>query len=128
MAFRPFFRFNPTAAPSNPGAPGYTPTGPVTTTVVQTTDTRRPCYVDGKRALFHCWANTARPAMPRGADPDTTPDYFQLSHLHAVVEFEDGSLGRIWPQNVKFADGGGFDEFTWTPPLEEDEANADYQA
>ena len=111
---------------ANAHANGYTPTGPVAKAVVQTTDTRRPCYVNGRRALFHAWANTARPAMPRGADPETTTDYFQLSHLHAVVEYEDGTVARVWPQDMKFADGGDFDKFEWAPQ-EEDETDAGNQ-
>lgn len=126
MAFSFMNRTKPEGLSHNTGATGYTPIGPVANAVVQTTDTRRPCYVDGKRALFHAWANTARPAMPRGADPDTNPDYFQLSHLHAVVEYEDGTVARVWPQHVKFADGD-FEKFAWAPPLEEDEADADNQ-
>lgn len=105
---------------------GYIPTGPVVNTVVTTTDTRRPCYVNGRRAFFHAWANTARPAMPRGVDPEEKPDYFQLAHLHAVVEFEDGHVERVWPQDVKFADGGRFEEYAWAPQ-EEDEADGGNQ-
>ena len=101
---------------------GYTPNGPVVTTELTTTDTRRPCWVNGKRAFFHCWANTARPAMPRGVDTDANPDYFQLAHLHAVVEFEDGHVERVWPQDMKFADGGDFEKFAWTPTQAEDAA------
>lgn len=106
---------------------GYTPTGPVANAMVQTTDTRRPCYVNGRRALFHAWANTARPAMPRGADPVESPAYFQMSHLHAVVEYEDGTVARVWPQDMQFADGGDFDKFAWTPQEQEDESDGDNQ-
>ena len=104
---------------------GYNPTGPVINTVVTTNaDSRRPCWVNGKRAFFHCWANTARPAMPRGVDLDENPEYFQLAHLHAVVEFEDGHVERVWPQDVKFADGGRFEDFAWTPQEEDDAETA----
>ena len=26
----------------------------------------RPCYVNGRRALFHRWVNTANPVLPKG--------------------------------------------------------------
>ena len=100
--------------------PGVIPAPPVINLIADP-DTRRPCWVNGKKALFHTWANTARPALPRGVDPDENPTLFQLAHCHAVVEYEDGNVARVWPQDVKFADGGGFDKFEWTN-LEEDAA------
>jgi multidrug efflux pump subunit AcrB len=29
------------------------------------------------------------------------------------LEFEDGTVGRCYPNEVQFADGGGFDKFQW---------------
>lgn len=76
----------------------------------------RPCYVNGRKALFHRWINTANPALPRGADPkDERTKFFQHRSTTALVEYEDGTLARVWPQDIRFADGGRFDKFEWLP-------------
>lgn len=73
----------------------------------------RPCWVYGKRALFHRWADSARPAYPRKSDESKDGKTCQLWCVHAIVEFEDGTVQRVWPSDVKFADGGQFDEKLW---------------
>ena len=90
-------------------------------------DTRRPCWVRGKKALFHQWCSTARPVLPRGEQPDENTPHYQLPHTHGIVEFEDGSVERVWPQDIKFADGGGFAEYCWQPFETEDGADGDNQ-
>lgn len=75
----------------------------------------RPCYVAGRKALFHRWANTARPVLPRGVEPDENARYFQQRTTHGIVEFEDGTVERVWPQDIQFADGGRFKEYAWLP-------------
>lgn len=75
----------------------------------------RPCYVQGRKALFHRWANTARPALPRGVEPGENARYFQQRTTHGIVEFEDGTVERVWPQDIQFADGGRFHEYEWLP-------------
>ena len=90
-------------------------------------DTRRPCWVHGKKALFHRWTSSARPILPRGVEPDENTPHYQLSLTHAIVEFEDGSVERVWPQDVKFADGGGFEEYAWLP-MNEGDADGDNQS
>ena len=102
------------------------PTEKVANIFIPIPDLRRPCWVNGERAVFHCWANTARPALPHGVDPAEHPGHFQLAHLHAVVEYEDGTVARVWPQDMKFADGGRFEDFTWAPQ-EEDETDGGNQ-
>ena len=87
-------------------------------------DTRRPCWVHGKKAFFHRWTNSARPILPRGVEPDENTPHYQLSLTHAIVEYEDGTVERVWPQDVKFADGGGFEEYAWLP-MNEGDADAD---
>lgn len=69
----------------------------------------RPCYVTGRRALFHRWADTRRPVTPRGMDETETDRRYQVWHVHAIVEFEDGTLARVWPSEVQFANDGTFD-------------------
>lgn len=78
----------------------------------------RPCYVAGRKALFHRWANTARPVLPRGVEPDENARYFQQRNTHGIVEFEDGTVERVWPQDIQFADGGHFQEYAWLPQRE----------
>lgn len=79
----------------------------------QIQDTRRPCWARGRKALFHRWVNSAHPVLPRGQEPDENSRYFQFRNVTALVEFEDGTVGRIYPNELQFADDGGFDKFTW---------------
>lgn len=88
----------------------------------------RPCYARGKKAIFHRWANTANPITPRGVDPsDERARFFQYRATQAIVEYEDGTVDRVWPQDVRFVDGGRFKDYNW-PTVEELEAraNGDY--
>lgn len=58
--------------------------------------TRRPCYVDGQRAIFNCWSQEIRGVM-------------------GIVEFENGGVSKVYPENIQFADGGGFEEYAFRP-------------
>ena len=74
----------------------------------------RPCYVNGRKALFHRWVNTANPTAPKGVDPtDEKTRFFQHRSTTALVEYADGTLARVWPQDIRFADGGRFDKCEW---------------
>lgn len=76
----------------------------------------RPCYAKGRKAIFHRWCNTANPCLPKGVEPeDEKARYFQHRSTTAIVEYMDGSVERVWPQDIEFADGGRFDEMTWLP-------------
>lgn len=76
----------------------------------------RPCWVKGRKAIFHRWCNTANPCLPKGMEPDNEKArYFQYRSVTAIVEFMDGSVDRVWPQEIEFADGGRFDAMTWLP-------------
>lgn len=99
--------------PSMPPAPVFYPR------FAERTDARRPCWVRGKKALFHQWVNSARPVLRNVEKVDENAQHYQLSLTHAVVEFEDGTVERVWPQDVKFADGGGFEEYAWLPMSED---------
>lgn len=82
----------------------------------------RPCYVKGRKAVFHRWCNTANPVLPRGMDPnDERAHYFQHRSTTAIVEYMDGTVERVWPQDLEFADGGRFDELTWKPKAKAEE-------
>ena len=88
----------------------------------------RPCWAYGKRkALFHRWANTAHAQLPKGLDPEHVR-YYQYRSTCAIVEYEDGTVDRVWPQDLRFADGGKFSELEWLPQEQEDELNGDNQS
>ena len=73
----------------------------------------RPCWVDGKKALFHRWANDARPTLPGSQKPSENARFYQFRSSKAIVEFEDGTVARVWPNEVKFADNDFFKQFEW---------------
>lgn len=73
----------------------------------------RPCWVRDRRAIFHRWADSARPVSPRGQEKKDTENRLQISNVHGLVEYEDGTMERVWPQHIQFADGGCFEEFDW---------------
>lgn len=65
-------------------------------------DGRRPCWVNGRRAMFHRYVDSARPVKPRGLEEDELADHYQLHSVHALVEYEDGTMARVWPPLVQF--------------------------
>ena len=74
----------------------------------------RPCYVNGRKAVFHRWVNTANPALPRGMSAgDDKARFFQHRSTTALVEYADGTVDRVWPQDIRFADGGRFKTIEW---------------
>lgn len=73
----------------------------------------RPCWVRGKRALFHRWTDSARPVAPKGLPDVETELRYQLWHVHGVVEYEDGTLDRVWPYEIQFAGNPVFKEYAW---------------
>lgn len=83
----------------------------------------RPCYVNGRRALFHRWINTANPVLPKGVGPnDEKARFFQHRSTTGLVEYSDGTLARVWPQEIRFADSAGrFKEIAWDPYGQSDE-------
>jgi len=85
----------------------------------------RPCYVRGRRALFHRWTNSARPQLPKGMEPDENARYFQYRNTHGIVEFEDGTVELAWPREIQFADGGHFMDYAWQPAEREAGGNGD---
>lgn len=81
-------------------------------------DTRRPCWARGRKALFHSWASVAHPVPPRGVELTDKARFFQFRRLDALVEFEDGTVSRVYESEIQFADGGAFEKFTWLPMTE----------
>ena len=72
----------------------------------------RPCIIripDKKKqfkeikALFHCWdfrSEVIGESYLRGGHPAG-----QISATFAIVEYEDGTIHEVEPQNVRFVDG-----------------------
>lgn len=76
----------------------------------------RPCLVDGRKALFHRWVDNARPVRRKYANEDDTENY-QLHNVQALVEYEDGTVARVWPQHIQFIDiHPKFQEYAWPDP------------
>lgn len=71
---------------------------------IKITHQTRPCWVDGRRAMFHRWTDSARPVKPRGQEQEDAVDNFQLHSVHGLVEYEDGTVARVWPNTIRFAD------------------------
>lgn len=86
----------------------------------------RPCYVNGRRALFHRWVNTANPVLPKGVEADDPKArFFQHRHTAGLVEYEDGTVERVWPQEIRFADSPGrFKGYEWETDGQRDEEKA----
>lgn len=113
----------PDAAPSfedyfQPTNPQAYQQPPVNIMVQGRIDERRPCWARGRKALFHCWANVAHPVPPRGVELNDKTRFFQFRRTDAIVEFEDGTVARCYPNEIQFADDGGFDKFDWRPMAE----------
>lgn len=81
-------------------------------------DGRRPCWARGRKAMFHRWVDAAHPVPPRGAEINEKTRYYQFRSTTALVEFEDGTCARVYPNEIQFADTGGFDEYAWLPMTE----------
>ena len=73
----------------------------------------RPCLVNGRRALFHRWADSARPVVPRGLEEIDAETRYQCWNVHGIVEYEDGTVQRVWPSEIQFVDGGDFHLWDW---------------
>lgn len=72
---------------------------------------RRPCYVDGERALFHCWEQYSEIVAPSIAVGGHNGG--EIRRVYGIVEFQDGKIGEYVPCKIRFADGGEFDEYEW---------------
>lgn len=78
---------------------------------------RRPCYVDGKKAMFHCWSQESHVVAPSplvGGHSGGT-----VSGVMGIVEFEDGRITKVYPSGIRFADGGGFEQYVFLPDKED---------
>lgn len=92
--------------------------------IVLTTCEGRPCWVNGRRAIFHRWTDSARPVKPTGADEESEAR-FQKYSVHGLVEYEDGTMEREWPNVIQFADSSRyFAGYDWDTMEAERDARA----
>lgn len=83
---------------------------------------RRPCYVRDQKAMFHCWCQeTYTVEHVNLMDKPYDLPFFQTMGL---VELEDGSIKIVNVGDIRFADGGGFDEFAYMPNMSDKEEEA----
>ena len=61
----------------------------------------RPCYVDGRKALFHRWGLKAKAIMKSSDGSLSTPFEITL----AIVEYEDGQIAEVPPDAIRFVPG-----------------------
>ena len=104
------FRRKPTAAPQR----SVEPCCPEPLPVEFRTSELRPCIAGGRRAVFHRWINIAHPVPPRGSEITENTRYFQYRRTEALVEYEDGTVDRVFPTELQFLDGGAFARFDWS--------------
>jgi hypothetical protein len=58
----------------------------------------RPCMANGKKALFHRWVDTEKAYLRRGGMMET------VSIFYGLVEYEDGTMDKLNPENIIFKD------------------------
>lgn len=79
--------------------------------ITTTTAEYRPCYANGKKALFHRWTEEAGvlpPSIMKGGHSGG-----QIRTAFAIVEYEDGTIALVLPQKIRFIDNK-FKEYDFT--------------
>lgn len=79
----------------------------------------RPCYVRDQKAMFHCWSQESYVVGPSplvGGHNGGT-----VNKVLGVVEFEDGSVHQVYPSDIRFADGGSFEQYAFLPNMSDKE-------
>lgn len=82
-------------------------------------DTRRICWCQNKKVMFHCWSNVTNivpPSPLAGGDLGGV-----LTNTYGIVEFESGEVKQVRPEEIIFADGGDFKEYLFRYDLEADD-------
>lgn len=74
----------------------------------------RPCFIvtnridpTKRKALFHRWGQLAKNIPISGGNAH------QVAEVCGVVEFEDGTVKTVRPNQIKFLDST-FDEYDWS--------------
>lgn len=71
-------------------------------TITVKTSEYRPCFVKDRRALFHRWEDNSEiyaPSLMVGGH-----DGGVVKYTLAIIEYEDGHVERVKPEDVRFAD------------------------
>lgn len=92
-------------------------------TITMTSAEYRPCYVNDKKALFHRWIDKEEVVLQfngfllstdeiaaaledyrtKGILPNNT-NVEKVKTTLAIVEYEDGTIDEVRPQQIRFAD------------------------
>ena len=71
---------------------------------------KRPCIVKGDtKALFHCWFQVSEivaPSVRKGGHAGGV-----ISGVLGLVEYEDGTVHKILPENIQFLDNNIFNDY-----------------
>lgn len=62
----------------------------------------RPCYVDGKKALFHRWVDCRKivePSVLKGGHGGGV-----IARTFGIVEYADGTVAEVAPSTIRFDD------------------------
>ena len=83
----------------------------------------RPCYANGKKALFHRWnkrtdlvlqsknlmtSEDLETETTKARETGNVPSYLYskpITNLFAIVEYEDGTIDEVEPKSVRFIPG-----------------------
>lgn len=74
---------------------------------------KRPCYVDGVKAIFHRFSERSEiiaPSPMKGGHGGGV-----LKWTVAIVEYENGVVSEVEVTKVRFADGGEFSNIAFKP-------------
>lgn len=63
----------------------------------------RPCFANGKKALFHRWTEKKEIVSPSVMCGGHSGG--QIQQTFGLVEFEDGSVAEVYPNKIKFVPG-----------------------
>lgn len=91
-------------------------------TITMTTAEYRPCYANNKKALFHRWTDKeeillkysgyicgnkvekmVKQYQENGLLPNSA-DVEKVKTTFAIVEYEDGTIDEVRPQQIRFTD------------------------
>lgn len=78
---------------------------------IKINQTLRPCFVDGKKALFHLWGNEPckiENKIQHFYDNKVLNEHvetYNTTRLIGIVEYDDGTVAEVEPSKVKFVAG-----------------------
>ena len=64
----------------------------------------RLCTVQGRKALFHCWEQVSKVEPPSPLREG--PQGGTIRYTVGIVEYQDGSVERVIPDDIVFSDSG----------------------